>query len=170
MGGRETTGSQLSSELLFKLAEIPGKGVPFDGGAPALTAVLGNQADVASIQLGEAMPQIKAGKVNPIVTFAKERNQYMNDVPTATEAGYEVEVTQQRAIAAPKGTPAEVQATLKEAFDTAFEDPEYKEFNTSKLLTPHEISGEEIKTEWTAAAASYKELTEKYDIDLGGDQ
>ena len=73
-----------------RAAEIPGKGVPFDGGAPALTAVLGNQVDVASIQLGEAMPQIKAGKVTPIVTFAKERNQYMNDVPTATEAGYEV--------------------------------------------------------------------------------
>ena len=48
--------------------------MPFDGGAPALTAVLGNQVDVASIQLGEAMPQIKAGKVTPIVTFAKERN------------------------------------------------------------------------------------------------
>jgi tripartite-type tricarboxylate transporter receptor subunit TctC len=164
------TGSQLSSELLFKLAEIPGKGVPFDGGAPALTAVLGKQADVASIQLGEAMPQIKAGKVTPIVTFAKERNQYMNEVPTATESGYEVEVSQQRAIAAPKGTPAEVQASLKEAFDTAFADQAYKEFNTSKLLTPHEISGEEVKTEWTAAATSYQELTEQYDIDLGGDQ
>ena len=75
--------------------------------------MLGKQADVASIQLGEAMPQIKAGKVTPIVIFAKERNQYMTDVPTATEAGYEVQVTHQRAIAAPKGTPAEVQATLK---------------------------------------------------------
>jgi len=116
------------------------------------------------------MPQIKAGKVTPIVTFAKERNQYMNDVPTATEAGYEVQVSQQRAIAAPKGTPAEVQATLKDAFDTAFQDPAYKEFNTSKLLTPHETSGEEVKTEWTTAAATYQELTEKYGIDLGGDQ
>jgi tripartite-type tricarboxylate transporter receptor subunit TctC len=131
---------------------------------------LGKQADVASIQLGEAMPQIEAGKVTPIVTFAKERNQYMSDVPTATESGYEVQVSQQRAIAAPKGTPAEVQATLKEAFDTAFADQAYKDFNTSKLLTPHEISGEEVKAEWTAAATSYKELTEKYEIDLGGDQ
>lgn len=164
------TGSQLSSELLFKLADIPGKGVPFDGGAPALTAVLGQQADVASVQLGEAMPQIKAGKVTPIVTFAKERNQYLSDVPTATEGGFAVQVTQERAIAAPKGTPAEVQATLKEAFDTAFEDAKYKEFNTSKLLTPHQVSGADVKAEWTTAATSYKELTTKYEIDLGGDQ
>lgn len=164
------TGSQLSSELLFKLAEIEGKAVPFDGGAPALTAVLGKQADVASIQLGEAMPQIEAGKVTPIVTFAKERNQYLNNVPTATEAGYEVQVQQQRAIAAPKGTPAEVQAKLKEAFTAAFATQAYKDFNTKALLTPHEISGEEVTTEWTAAATSYKELTEQYSIDLGGDQ
>ena len=144
--------------------------MPFDGGAPALTAVLGNQADVASIQLGEAMPQIKAGKVTPIVTFSKERNQYLSDVPTATEAGYEVQVQQQRAIVAPKGTPAEVQASLKAAFDAAFEGQAYKEFNTSKLLTPHQISGEEVKTEWTAAATSYKELTAKYGINLGGNK
>ncbi|HEY5788818.1 MAG TPA: tripartite tricarboxylate transporter substrate binding protein [Microlunatus sp.] len=163
------TGSQLSSELLFKLAEIPGKGVPFDGGAPAMTAVLGNQADVASIQLGEAMPQIKAGKLNAIVTFSKERNQYI-DAPTATEAGYEVQVAQQRAIAAPKGTPPETLTKLTEAFTAAFATEEYKAFNEKNLLTPHEISGEEVKTEWTAALDSYRKLTEQYGIDLGGDQ
>lgn len=161
------TGSQLSSELLFKLADIPGKGVPFDGGSPAMTAVLGKQADVASIQLGEAMPQITAGKLNPIVTFSKERNQYL-DAPTATEAGYAVQVAQQRAIAAPKGTPAETLTKLKEAYDAAFATENYKAFNEKNLLTPHEISGEEVKAEWTAAAASYTELTEKYGIDLGG--
>ena len=90
------------------------------------------------------------------MTFAKERNQYMNDIPTATEAGYEVPVSQQRAIAAPKGTPAEVQATSEGRPSTRrSQDQAYKEFNTSKLLTPHEIAGEEVKTEWTAAAASY---------------
>jgi tripartite-type tricarboxylate transporter receptor subunit TctC len=164
------TGSQLSSELLFKLAGIPGKGVPFDGGAPALTAVLGKQADVASVQLGEAMPQIQAGKVNAVVTFAEERNQYMADVPTATEAGYDVQVAQQRAIAAPKGTPAETVAKLKEAFDTGFASDSYKEFNTTKLLTPHEVSGEEIKTEWTAAKDDYAKLAEQYGIDFGGNR
>ena len=48
------TGSQLSQELLFAQADIDATAVPFDGGAPALTAVLGGQVDVASIQLGEA--------------------------------------------------------------------------------------------------------------------
>jgi tripartite-type tricarboxylate transporter receptor subunit TctC len=45
------TGSQLSQELLFAQAEIDATSVPFDGGSPTLTAVLGGQVDVGSIQL-----------------------------------------------------------------------------------------------------------------------
>jgi tripartite-type tricarboxylate transporter receptor subunit TctC len=164
------TGSQLSSELLFTLADIPGRAVPFDGGAPALTAVLGNQVDVASIQLGEAMPQIEAGKVTPIVTFSQERNEYMPDVPTATESGYDVVVSQARAIAAPKGTPAPIIERLKESFDKAFETKAYQDFNEKNLLTPAQESGDEVKKSWKEALETYRSLTEKYDIDLGGSQ
>ncbi len=49
------TGSQLSQELLFKAAGIEASAVPFDGGAPTVTAVLGGQVDVGSVQLGEAI-------------------------------------------------------------------------------------------------------------------
>jgi len=81
-----------------------------------------------------------------------------------------VPVQQSRAIVAPKGTPKEVVDRLRAAFGKAFESQAYKDFNTGKLLTPHQISGEEVKTEWTAAATSYKELTTKYGINLGGDK
>ncbi len=59
------TGSQLAQTVLFKQAEVQGTDIPFDSGKPALTAVLGNQVELATIQLGEAMPQIEAGKVTP---------------------------------------------------------------------------------------------------------
>ena len=163
------TGSQLSAELLFKLAEIPGRSVPFDGGSPALTAVLGNQVDVASIQLGEAMPQIEAGKITPLVTFSEERNEFMPDVPTAVESGYDVLVSQARAIAAPKGTPQEILDQLKESFDKAFETEAYQDFNEKNLLTPQEDPGAEVKKNWKDALENYRELTEEYDINLGGD-
>ena len=57
------TGSQLSQELLFAQADIDATAVPFDGGSPTLTAVLGGQVDVGSIQLGEAIEQIEAGEL-----------------------------------------------------------------------------------------------------------
>src|SRR5690606_4771283 len=75
------TGSQLAQSLLLAQSEIDFTEVPFDSGAPAVTAVLGNQVNLATVQLGEAKPQIDAGELTPIVVFSQERNQYLEDVP-----------------------------------------------------------------------------------------
>ncbi|MFI6426460.1 tripartite tricarboxylate transporter substrate binding protein [Promicromonospora sp. NPDC050880] len=160
------TGSQLAQAALFKQAEIDGTAVPFDSGSPALTAVVGDQVQVATVQLGEAKPQIDAGNVVPLLAFSAERNQFLPDVPTAVEEGYDVPVSQFRAVAAPKGLPEDVKARLVEAIDAAVASDTYTSFNENNLLTPHEISGEEVTTEWTDLAGKYKALTEEYDISL----
>ena len=160
------TASQLAQELLFKQADITGTEVPFDSGSPALTAVLGDQVQVATVQLGEAKAQIDAGEVTPIVVFSEERNGFLPDVPTATESGYDVPVAQYRAVAAPNGTPQEVKDRLVEAFDAAVATDAYQQFNEQNMLTPHEISGEEVEQEWTELAERYEQLVEEYDISL----
>jgi tripartite-type tricarboxylate transporter receptor subunit TctC len=164
------TGSQLSSELLFSQAGVQATAVPFDGGAPTLTAVLGNQVDVASIQLGEAISQIKAGAITPVVTFAKERVSYLPDVPTATEAGFPVEVQQSRALVAPKGTPAPVVEELRAAAQKAFGAEAYQQFNTERLLTPNEVDGATLRQQWNDALENYRGMVQQYGIDLGGQQ
>ncbi|MGY1593504.1 tripartite tricarboxylate transporter substrate binding protein [Geodermatophilus sp. SYSU D00708] len=164
------TGSQLSQELLFAQTGIEATAVPFDGGSPTLTAVLGGQVDVGSVQLGEAAAQIEAGELVPIVTFAEERPQYLPDTPTAVEAGYDVPVQQSRAIAAPQGTPDEVVTQLEEAFQAAFASEEYQNFNEERLLTPNEVGGEELQQQWTENLENYRSLVEEYAIDLGGGQ
>jgi tripartite-type tricarboxylate transporter receptor subunit TctC len=150
------TGSQLSQELLFKQAKIKA------------TAVLGGQVDVASVQLGEAIGQIKGGKLVPIVTFAKERVKYLPDTPTAVEAGYSTPVQQSRAIVAPKGTSAEVVTRLDKAFRTAFASDKYKAFNTERLLTPNEVSGKDLLTQWTTNLETYRGVVKEYGINLSG--
>ena len=163
------TGSQLSQAILFAQAGIKGTAVPFDSGSPALTAVMGNQVQLATIQLGEAKPQIDAGTVKPIVVFSDERNTFLPDVPTAIEEGYEVPVSQYRALAAPKGLPEDVKAKLVASVEAAQASDSYKAFNEKNMLTPKEISGEEVVQQWNDLAAKYKELTEKYDISLAGE-
>ena len=79
--------------------------MPFDGGAPALAAVLGNQVDVASIQVGEAIENIQSGKLTPLAVFGPDRIEYLPEAPTAKEQGLDVEVTQYRFMTVPKGTP-----------------------------------------------------------------
>lgn len=162
------TGSQLAQTVLFKQANVQGTDVPFDSGKPALTAVLGNQVELATIQLGEAMPQIQAGKVAPLLVFSEERNSFLPEVPTAKESGYDVPVAQYRAVAAPKRTPQDVKDKLLAAFKETFKSDAYKEFNKKNMLTPKEISGEEVVTQWKDYAVKYKSLVEKYDISLSG--
>jgi tripartite-type tricarboxylate transporter receptor subunit TctC len=160
------TGSQLAQAVLFAQADVEGTAVPFDSGSPALTAVVGDQVQVATVQLGEAKPQIDAGKVVPLLAFSAERNQFLPDVPTAVEEGYDVPVSQYRAVAAPKGLPEDVKARLVESIDAAIATDTYQSFNENNLLTPHEISGEEVTAEWTELAEKYKALTDEYDISL----
>jgi tripartite-type tricarboxylate transporter receptor subunit TctC len=162
------TGSELSQALLFHQAGIPASAVPFDGGSPTLTAVLGGQVDVGSIQLGEAVEQIEAGTLTPIVTFARQRPEYLPDTPTAVEAGYDVPVQQSRAVAAPKGTPPAVLDRLRAAFQKAFTTDAYQQFNADNQLTPNEVSGEELRAQWTGSLEDYRRVTQQYGIQLGG--
>jgi len=162
------TGSQLAQLLLFNEAGIEGNEVPFDSGAPALTAVMGGQVDVATIQVGEAMPQIEGGTIDPIVIFSDERNQHLEDVPTAQEEGYDIPVAQYRAVAMPQGAPDEVRQTLVEGIEEIVATEEYQQFNEDNYLTPEEVSGEEVEEQWTELADQYEQSIEDNGIDLGG--
>jgi tripartite-type tricarboxylate transporter receptor subunit TctC len=164
------TGSQLSQALLFAQTGIEATAVPFDGGSPTLTAVLGGQVDVGAIQLGEAVEQIEAGELTPIVTFAEERPSYLPDTPTAVEEGYDVPVQQSRAVFAPKGTPKEVLDRLRGSFQKAFGTDAYKKFNEDNQLTPNEVDGTELRSQWTDNLDKYRAVVEEHGIELGDAQ
>jgi tripartite-type tricarboxylate transporter receptor subunit TctC len=164
------TGSQLSQALLFAQAGIQSTAVPFDGGNPTLTAVLGGQVDVGAIQLGEAVEQIEAGKLTPIVTFAEKRPSYLPDTPTAVEEGYDTPVQQSRAVFAPKGTPKEVLDRLSASAKKAFGTDAYKKFNADNQLTPNEVAGSELRDQWTANLDKYTKVVDQYKIDMGAQE
>ncbi len=160
------TGAQLSAALLFKTSNVNSQAVPFDGGAPALAAVLGNQVDVASIQVGEAIENIQSGKLTPLAVFGPDRIEYLPDVPTAKEQGLDVEVTQYRFMTVPKGTPQEVRDRLVEGMKATFATEDYKAFNEQNSLTPMEVSGEEVVAQLESDRQRYADLVEQYDINL----
>lgn len=162
------TGAQLSCALVFETAEADAKPVPFDGGAPALTAVLGGQVDTSCMQVGEAIENIESGKLTPIAVFAPERIEYLDDVPTAKEQGIDVEVFQYRFMTVPKGTPQEVKDRIKEGMEETFATDEYKKFNEQNSLTPMELTGDEVVEQLNSDKERYAALVEEYGIDLGG--
>jgi tripartite-type tricarboxylate transporter receptor subunit TctC len=160
------TGSQLSTALLLGDAGVDGTPVPYDGGAPALAAVLGGGVDLASLQIGEAIENIESGKLVPLTVFGAERVEYLPDVPTAQEQGLDVEVTQYRFLTVPKDTPDDVQQTLAEGLQATFETEEYQEFNEQNSLTPMEIPGDEVVAQLEEDQQRYADLVEEYDINL----
>ncbi len=160
------TGSQLSTALLLGDAGVEGTDVPYDGGAPALAAVLGGGVDLASLQIGEAIENIESGKLVPLTVFGSERVDYLPDVPTAQEQGLDVVVAQYRFMTVPKGTPEDVQETLVEGMQATFETEDYQKFNEQNSLTPMEISGDEVVTQLEEDKERYADLVEEYDINL----
>lgn len=160
------TGAQLSCALAFEAAGAKAEAVPFDGGAPALTAVLGGQVDTACIQTGEGIENIENGKLTALTTFAPERIDYLPDVETAKEQGLDVEVYQYRFMTVPKGTPDTVTEALTKGMKDTFASEDYKKFNEQNSLTPMELTGDEVTEELKADKARYAELVKEYDLDL----
>jgi tripartite-type tricarboxylate transporter receptor subunit TctC len=163
------TGAQLNSALTFATAGIKATAVPFDGGAPNLTALLGAQVDASTLQVGEAIENIQAGKLVPLAVFSAERVPFLPDVPTAKEQGYDVQVSQYRFITTPKGTPQAVKDRLVEAAKKTFASAEYKKFNKENNLTPLEVPGAEVASSLTADLQSNTDKLKKFGISLASD-
>ena len=93
--------------------------LPTNGGGPALTALLGNNSQVLASSVSASMAQIKAGKARPLALFGGTRSKALPDVPTLNELGYNVEYYLWVGMFAPKGTPANVTAYLRDALNKA---------------------------------------------------
>ncbi len=118
--------------------------VPFKGGAPAWTALLGGQIDL----LFDSMPGplLFPGRVVPLAVAGPERLPGLPDVPTFAEVGMpNVSTIFFWAIVAPVGTPAPIVAKLNEALGKALRDPAMKETFAKQSMetspgTPEEIA------------------------------
>ena len=150
------TGGQLSQALLFSALGVEATDVPFDGGALAVTALLGNQVDVASVSLLEASQYLESGDFVPLAVFGEERSQFFPDVATAVEQGYDVVVTQSRFVVAPLDVPEDIVDEILAAFTAAFDDSDYQAFVESSFIAPDQTDAEETAANLQAAKERYE--------------
>jgi tripartite-type tricarboxylate transporter receptor subunit TctC len=99
--------------------------LPTTGGGPAITAILGNNAQVTTQTVAATLPHIRAGKLRPLASFAGARSKVLPDVPTLRELGYDVEYYLWVGMFAPKGTPPEIVATLRAALGGAVQSDRF---------------------------------------------
>jgi tripartite-type tricarboxylate transporter receptor subunit TctC len=117
----------LTAALFWQQTKTNGIHVPYKGGAPAITDLLGGHADVSFQNINVVLNHIKAGKLKALAVTGDKRAAALPQVPTLTEAGVKnVDVYSWQAIAAPKGLPVNVKTRLHDAIVGALNDPELK--------------------------------------------
>ena len=122
------TSSHLAAEYLFKtLAGIAANHIPFKGGAPATTAVLGGQVELLSASLGGALPFVKQGKMKALAVSSLTRIDDLPNVPTVSESGFPgFEERSWVAFFAPAKTPAPIVSRLNEEINRILAIPEVR--------------------------------------------
>jgi tripartite-type tricarboxylate transporter receptor subunit TctC len=120
------TGPQIGAEYFFKeVAKVNYVHVPFQGGAPAITAVLGNHVDALVLTLPPTVPQIVQGKMRGLGVASEKRNSAIPNVPTYGEMGFPgVFSGSWVAVFAPGKTPDTVVTRLNAEINTAMKEPD----------------------------------------------
>jgi tripartite-type tricarboxylate transporter receptor subunit TctC len=137
--------ARLTGELFKQAAGIDLVIVHYKGGPPAVTDLLGGQAQIMFANISDVITQVKAGKLRALAVTTARRSAIVPELPTLAEAalpGFEVSTWQ--AVLAPAGTPREIVQRLNAEIVKAMALAEVKEkflsFGTDAVTsTPDEL-------------------------------
>jgi len=124
------SGSHIAAEYFFKeIAKVPATHVPFQGGAPAINAAVGDHIDLLSITLGGGLvAQVRSGNLKGLGVMNETRAGAIKDVPTFAEAGFPgFHAASWVGLFVPAKTPASIVAKLNGAVDAIVRQPDFQE-------------------------------------------
>jgi tripartite-type tricarboxylate transporter receptor subunit TctC len=120
--------SQLSMELLNSVAGIKTVHIPYNGGAPAVTALIAGDVQILSLNPTALIPQVDAGRIRVVAQTTTKRSALIPDVPTIAESGYPgFEAGVWMAVMAPAKTPPEIIRRLNAELVKIIRDPALKQ-------------------------------------------
>jgi tripartite-type tricarboxylate transporter receptor subunit TctC len=126
----------LAGELLKQTAKIDIVHVPYRGAAPAINDLLGQQVQMAFLDLPVLLPHVKAGTLRPIALGARTRAPTAPDVPTTAEVGMpDILIENWYGMIAPAKTPATIVAALNRIANEAMADPSVRQKLADQGLT-----------------------------------
>jgi len=150
-GGKGTT-SHVIGEVFKATTHINIVHVPYKGGALAVNDLVAGHIDLSFSDMVPAVPQIKSGRLRGLAVTTPQRSPTLPAIPTMTEAGVsEPFPPQWWAVAAPRGTPADIVARINAELGKMVDRPDVKErFAELGMFTAHttpERMTELIRTE-----------------------
>ena len=117
----------LTAALFWQKTGTSGVHIPYKGGAPAITDLLGGMVDASFQNINAVIQHVNAGKLRALAITGDKRSPLLPNVPTMSESGAKgVDVYSWQAVAAPKGLPADVKAKLHAALVSSLNDAAVK--------------------------------------------
>jgi tripartite-type tricarboxylate transporter receptor subunit TctC len=120
------TSLHMSGELFKIMTGVDLVHVPYRGGAPALTDLMGGQVQLMFSVMPETIEFIRAGKLRALAVTTASRSEQLPQVPSVSEFVPGYEASSWYGIGAPKGTSAEIVDKLNQAVNAALADPKMK--------------------------------------------
>jgi tripartite-type tricarboxylate transporter receptor subunit TctC len=118
--------SHLAGELFKMMAGINMVHVPYRGGAPMVTDLVGGQVQVGFDVMVTSLPHIRSGKLKALGVLGQDRFNLLPDVPTIAETVPGYEAGTWAGVGAPRGTPPEIIERLNREISAALADPAIK--------------------------------------------
>jgi len=151
----------VAMEIFANAAGIKLFHVPYQGGGPAVTALLGGQVEALASGPAAAIGQIKGGKMRALASWSTERLKLLPDIPTFKELGYDAEFYIWSGVFVPAATPAPVQQRLRQAVREAASSPEFRGA-MDKVATPVSyLDAPEFRKYWERDARRLAAALEK---------
>jgi tripartite-type tricarboxylate transporter receptor subunit TctC len=152
----------VAMEMFANAAGIKMFHIPYQGGGPAVAALLGGQVHALASGPAAAIGQIKGGKMRALAGWGDKRLPLMPDLPTFKELGYkDVEFYIWSGVFAPAATPVPVVTRLRDAVRAAVADPQFKGA-MEKVQTPISyLDAPEFRSFLAKDAARLKVAVEK---------
>jgi len=153
--------NHLAAMLFQRAAGIKFRFVHFDGGAPAMNALLGGHLDAADLTAGTPTAHFRSGAIRYLAIMEREPAPLFPGVPTLESQGYKVYFASSRGISVRAGTPPEVVQILASAVKRAMENDGVKKKMEELGLVQRYMGPAEYTKYWDDLEAQTKPLLEE---------
>jgi tripartite-type tricarboxylate transporter receptor subunit TctC len=165
--GGNGSSSHLSMELFRSMAQVQMTHIPYKGNTPALTDLLRGEVSLMFVDLTQALPHLKSGKLRALGMAMDKRSPLAPEVPTVAEAGLPgFESTPWMGVLAPAGTPKEIVGKLNAEIVKNMRLQEMKDRLLAQGLEPVGSTPEQFVAHIKADAAKWSKLIKTTGIRL----
>ena len=118
--------AHVNTELFSKAVGLKFRHVPYSGGGPAVTAIVGGHEDFASVTPSSSVPIIKGNKMRALAVQGDTRSKFLPDVPTLKEKGIDAGLSMIVGLAVPRNTPQPIVNKLRATVKQVSEDKSFQ--------------------------------------------